>query len=144
MRSFLVALGVIFTLGFSPAEAVGRSQPMQFVFQSMGQPYQKWDCTYQKDANLPYDYTVACPVTRKTRNYRVHLAIAYYPKTRLGLSAYEILYWVTDFTDPSHPTSHSSTTWIHQDTQNVRPTVFQLSQGVDNDLAALQLTVDNR
>jgi hypothetical protein len=144
MKYALLALGVLLALHPTAAQAKGRERSMQFVYQSMSEPFEKGNCTHQKDASLPYDYTVSCPLRGRTTSYRVHLALSYYPKTNLGLSAYEILYWVTDITDPQHPKGDSSTFWIHQDTPNAKPTVFQLSQGIENDTAALQLVVDNR
>jgi hypothetical protein len=144
MRLILVALSLVFSFRPDLAEAKGRAPTLQFVYQRLGEPFEKWNCSHQKEPNLPYDYTVDCHLKRRITKYRVHLAVSYYPKTSLGLSAYEILYWVTDISDPARPISDSSTTWIHQDSPNVRPTVFQLSQGVENDAAALQLVIDNR
>lgn len=141
MRFVLVALTLMAAL---QPEAKARSQSMRFTYQSLQQPFPKWNCTYEKEAQLPYGYLVKCPLARRTTAYRVHLKVSYYPKTNLGLSAYEILYWVTDVTDPARPVSDSSTTWIHQDSPNAKPTVLQLSQGIENDAAYLQLVIDNR
>lgn len=110
---------------------------LQFTQQSLLEPFEAEACTYVKSAVGAHEFDVNCG----EKKYSVHLVLSHYPKTQHGTSAYELLYWVTDFTDPFKPVSDSTTLWIHNSLSENRMTVLEAAQGVQNDTAQLRMVL---
>ncbi|MEZ4750261.1 MAG: hypothetical protein R3B54_06445 [Bdellovibrionota bacterium] len=98
-------------------------------------------CDHKKADVGVYEWDVECNVDGKLHSYFVHLALHFYPKTIHGKNAYELLYWVTDMTEAAHPKHDSSTIWIHNGSEQNYMRVLEASQGIENDLAYLKLTI---
>ncbi len=144
MRSLLPVLLAVFVCLPTFSSAV-ELKPEQVRFQYLGlfEPYVTGTCTHMlndPDQN-PFDWDVLCNVEGKVHRYTVHLAVDFYPKTAQGVSAYEILYWVSDSTLAK--TNHSSsTTWVHNTEANNRMAFLELSQGIEDDAAYLKLELN--
>lgn len=113
---------------------------ISFRYQRLVEPWEEGSCEHAPAATFA-DWNVTCREGDRVLKYIVHLVLSFYPKTIHGVSAYELLYWVTDFTDPSSPKSTSTTLWIHNSETGNRLSVIEASQGVEGDLAALRLTL---
>lgn len=97
-------------------------------------------CSHQlKDADAQ-DWSVKCG---NEKNFIVHLWITAYPHDQAANStskmSYEILYWVTDFSQPGHPIGSSSTLWLNLKQKSELDTM-QFTQSVDQDAAGLRLS----
>lgn len=101
-----------------------------------------YPCTHKRIRDLP-DWEVVCKSTNGiVRTFAAHVVVVRgqrQPQSGPGIW-YEILYWVTDRQDKNKPVFHSSSM-----TFNLTPTshlqAFRIFQGVENDYAALVLTV---
>jgi hypothetical protein len=111
-----------------------------FTYQSNVEPWDSVTCKHEKATVGMFEWDVYCLVGRKVHRYSVHLVLSFYPLTRYGGSAYELLYWVTDWTTP-RPVSDSTTTWFHQKLPDSKAAVIEAAQGIENDLSSLRLTV---
>lgn len=87
-----------------------------------------------------FAWDVYCKVGSQVHRYGVHLALSYYPRTIHGGSAYELLYWVTDWS-AAQPASSSTTMWFHQKEPDSKAVVIEAAQGIENDLSSLRLTI---
>jgi len=115
-------------------------EQLTFVYQELNSPWPSFACKHESDG--PVDWKVYCKLdNNKVVEFGVHLLINRYTKTRHGLGAYEVLYWVTDRTLANVRTYDSSTIWIHNSTNDNFVNRFDLSQGIVNDMAALQLGI---
>ncbi|MCB0417993.1 MAG: hypothetical protein H6617_10870 [Bdellovibrionaceae bacterium] len=138
MKQVLAFVTVWFAIPIWASEL--RTADIQFQYISLTSERQ-FSCTHQKSEVGLYEWDVQCEVDGKAHNYFVHLALHFYPKTIHGTNAYELLYWVTDMTDPRNPKHDSSTIWIHNGSKENYMRVLEASQGIENDLAYLKLTV---
>ena len=114
---------------------------IEFTYQSNLEPFATGECQHQKSPVGLFEWDVRCVIEGQVRKYAVHLAVSYYQKTQHGLSAYEVLYWVTDWTSATKPISDSSTIWFHNSHKENRATVVEVSQGIENDIASLRLLI---
>jgi hypothetical protein len=121
-----------------------RPEQLAFHYQESVDPWRRFACKHEKADVGVYEWDAYCKIDGVVHRYGVHLVLSYYPRTVYGHGAYEILYWVTDRTVRDEWTGHSSTIWIHLDDEKSRARVIELAQGVENDLAALGLTIDLR
>lgn len=131
---------VLITPGVAKAEPI-TSAMLEFRYQELNEPWNSYKCDHYA-APAIFDWIVKCRVNDQVKGFVVHLVVSFYPRTRLGNSAYEVLYWLT-----SREANHkyqSSTVWIHNTKPEARASVFELSQGIENDFAALNLTIDLR
>ncbi|MCB0405606.1 MAG: hypothetical protein KDD51_12550 [Bdellovibrionales bacterium] len=125
----------------APLWGAGIAQPdIQFQYISLADARQ-FSCVHHKSEIGLYEWDVECGVDGKAHTYFVHLVLNFYPKTIHGENAYELLYWVTDMTDPHHPKNDSSTIWIHNGHEQNFMKVLEASQGIEDDLAYLKLTL---
>lgn len=111
-----------------------------FTYQKLTDPFPETRCSTQALPN-PYDRKVMCELDGIRHEFVVHLALGFYPKTIEGVSAYELLYWVTDFTDPKLPKNDSTTLWIHNSHEENRMKRIESSLGIENDEAYLRLKI---
>lgn len=114
---------------------------IEFIYQQLGEPWDSVNCEQEAIESNPYDRNVFCSLNGIKHWFLVHLVLNYYPKTNEGLGAYEMLYWVTDFTDPKQPRSDSHTLWIHNSSAENRVKLFESSVGIENDNAYLRLKI---
>jgi len=111
---------------------------MIFSIQENVEPFSRYSCNVDKSPVGLFEYDVQCATDRTVRKFAVHLVVQFHPKTQYGLSAYEVLYWVTDWNQPQWRNT-STTLWIHNDTENNRARMIEMAQGIENDLSSLQL-----
>jgi hypothetical protein len=113
---------------------------LSFLYQQNDDPWDSAPCTHVK-ANEFLDWDVTCQFQGTKHTYQVHLGVARYGKTRFGLSAYEILYWIVDATNARDLRWGSQTSWLHAKDAETTATVLELAQGVENDASSLRLTI---
>lgn len=116
--------------------------PLQlgFVYQSNLEPWERFTCKHEKASVGLHEWDVYCKVGERVHRYGVHLVLSYYSRTVYGGSAYEMLYWVTDWTG-TRPASDSTTIWFHQKELDSRAVVIEAAQGIENDLSSLRLLI---
>jgi hypothetical protein len=134
---------------FLPLSSLFADGPkLAFTYENSLEPYDTYPCTSEKADFGIYDWDVRCTVGRTVRRFTAHFALTFYAKghaldrVRHGRnvqSAHEVLYWVTDWQDSSHPVSHSSTIWFFHKTAEDALAEIDLNQGVDSDNASLRL-----
>ena len=121
-----------------------RITPAMLKFQ-----YQDFDgifsinCVHAVETAESQDWKVTCTNGPKTisKQFSVHLWVTQYPRPSDPRVSYEILYWVTDLSNPHKPTAASSTIWVHlKDPSELSG--LELAQGVDEDTAGLYLTIN--
>lgn len=134
MRSFFV-----FFILFGTQLYAESPEQLHFEYQELVEPYTKFECSHQKANVGIYDWDVLCEGKDFTRKYFAHVAVSFYPKTVFGVNSYEVLYWVTDATNAKKYLHSSSTIWMHNSSRENTLHVLEVSQGVENDLAALKL-----
>ena len=148
MRNLTLFLGILTLIFFSD---LGRSDSQKvakglqqkdfsFIYQSNVEPWGSVACKHEKASVGEYEWDVYCLVGRRVHRYGVHLVLSFYPRTRYGGSAYELLYWVTDWTTPT-AVSDSTTVWFHQSLPETKTSVIEAAQGIENDLSSLRLTI---
>lgn len=100
------------------------------------------DCKQTLQDAAAQDWLVECTnEAGGVKKFVVHLwATIYTPQDGPKL---ELLYWITDVTDPNKRVSHSQTTWLHFE-KEVNLKNVTLNEGVDNDSAYLRLTLKLR
>jgi hypothetical protein len=146
VRFLLVAIAVCLSLlgpsKLAQAEEIDlKPEQLSFTYRQLVAPYDEVECQHaKKDLGL-YEWDVVCKRDGSKQSYTVHLAVTFYPKTSDGVGAYEVLYWVTDWMAPPMQSSHSTSLWIHNSREDNRVTRFDISQGVENDLAGLKMTI---
>ena len=113
---------------------------LHFEYQSLLEPFSAHSCSHQQASASVYDWDVRCVVDGKAKKFFAHVAVSFYPKTNFGVNAYEVLYWVTDTTNPSEFKHSSSTFWIHNSSPDNKMQVLEASQGIENDRAYLKLS----
>lgn len=137
---FLLA-GPVFAAGDTEKQtAVLDPLQISFAYQSNVEPWERFDCKHEKASVGLHEWDVYCKVGTKVHRYGVHLVLSYYARTIYGGSAYELLYWVTDWT-AARPASDSTTIWFHQRELDSRAAVIEAAQGVENDLSSLRLVI---
>lgn len=125
----------------APTSVALENVKMNFHYQELGGDYQRYACEHKPDT--PFDWIVSCDLNGKMHTYSVHFSIRFYAGSQYGAGAYEVLYWITDRTHPQRKFD-SSTIWIHNDSAKTRMNVMTLNQGIEEDLAYLQLFLDLR
>ncbi len=118
-----------------------RDAEIRFQYQDLLDPYTTHACEWKKSTVGLYEYDVTCEVDLVKRVFFVHLVLQWYPKTIHGVSAYELLYWVTDFTSMSKPKNYSMTVWSHNSVTENRLQFLDAALGIDSDLAYLKLQI---
>jgi hypothetical protein len=122
---------VSFAMNIEPAKMV-------FSIQENLEPFSRYSCNVDKSSVGLFEYDVRCPTENTVRKFAVHLVVQFHPKTQYGESAYEVMYWVTDWDRPQWRNT-STTVWIHNDTTANRARVIEMFQGIENDMSSLQL-----
>jgi hypothetical protein len=113
---------------------------LKFNYQELNSPWASYSCKHEEDG--PVDWKVYCLIDQgKVVKFAVHLIVNFYQKSTYGNSAYEVLYWVTDRTEPNRRTYDSTTMWIHNTEAKNRATRFEIGQGVLNDMVSLRLEI---
>lgn len=140
VRLFAAAAALASFWSSAPARAQA-AETMEFTYQDNLEPWPTYACRHEKASVGVYEWDVTCDVGGAKHTYSVHLALTFYPKTRFGGGAYELLYWVTDWTDKLNPKDTSVTTWTHLASTDARAAVMEASLGVENDRASLKLVL---
>jgi hypothetical protein len=144
--AFTACIAVTSWSPYASAAAGGKAieldpKSIEFTYQKNLEPFESGECEHQKSPVGLFEWDIRCKIGGEIRKYAVHLVISHYQKTQHGLSAYEVLYWVTDWTSATTPVSDSSTIWFHNDHKENRATVVEVAQGIENDLASLRLLI---
>jgi hypothetical protein len=141
MQTFLRLL-IVLTAGVYAGQARAQLLPedIRFSYQQNVEPWDQYSCKHERANVGVHEWDVYCKVGNKVHRYGVHLVLSWYPRTIHGGSAYELLYWVTDWTG-SRPASDSTAIWFHQREEGAKAAVIEAAQGVENDLSSLRLTI---
>ena len=155
--SALIATAVLIAMTLLPRDILAKDQrvfeksalalqstQISFIHQENVEPWDSSQCFHKLSVVGLFEWDVVCFKNGKYLKYSVHLVVNRYPKTRLGGAGYEILYWVTDWTDPSQPGSTSNSLFMHMATPDERALVVESATGIDNDMSSLRLTIDLR
>ena len=104
-----------------------------------------YPCTHAPGPTVR-DWRVDCEAEGTVHRFLVHLLLNFYvhPKAVEGGSSYELLYWVGDATDPYKTEFGSTSMWIHNRSKAPEMTSFDISQGVERDLASLRMKVSSK
>ena len=107
-----------FLVAASPALAAERAvavdpDQLTFVYQELLEPFDRTDCKHEKSDVGLFEWDVYCKLGTRVHEFAVHLVLSRYGRTRYGLSAYEMLYWVTDRSQPRVREFDSTTVWFH-------------------------------
>ncbi len=101
------------------------------------------NCTHELIDPFAQDWDVICVADSSayTRSYRVHLWVTQYGHDSGPIKlSLEILYWITDNTNPTKPIDGGGTSWIHlADVSQIR--ALELTQYVEN-AGGLNLVID--
>jgi hypothetical protein len=109
---------------------------LQFTYQTSDGSVTQ-DCTETLANADSQDWNVVCGA----KNYKVHLWVTVYDRPVLPKQSYEILYWVTDLNASSTQQGVSTTVWFNfREPSDLY--LLQLSLGLENDSAELQLVID--
>lgn len=157
---FLFAVLVFYSAGWSSTKSTASSPPktLMWIDAKMLQfSYQSLDggviirCTHALANRDNQDWEVKCPdpMQRADRKYIVHLWITGYthpvpqPKDpEMGPElTYEILYWVTDWSDPAKPVNSGTTLWFHLKKFS-EMMALQMNLSVEDDRARLRMELD--
>jgi hypothetical protein len=114
---------------------------MTFRYQRLVGGFENFPCRHEKASVGLYEWDVFCDLNGETHKYFVHLVLQFYPQTSHGTNAYELLYWVTDVTDPMAARHDSSSLWFHNSSPDNFLKVLEASQGIEDDHAYLKLTL---
>lgn len=133
----------VFTIWAGEALALEAGQ-ISFLHQENVEPWESAACQHKLSPIGLFEWDVVCVKNGRYLKYGVHLVLNRYPRTRPGGAGYELLYWVTDWTDPAHPKSTSTTLFMHLATEEDHALLMEGATGIDNDLASLRLTIDLR
>lgn len=115
---------------------------IHFSLQSNLEPFDKYNCIGKKSEIGIAEWDVECQMGRKIRQFAVHLVVNFYGKTGIGVSAYEFLYWVTDWSGLTGAKDTSTTMWLYNSAPEEMPIrIFDVSQGVANDTASLRIVL---
>ena len=136
----LLGTGDIYANQLGHKAFVVEPDQINFSYQSNVEPWELFSCKHEKSTVGLHEWDVYCKVEAKVHRYSVHLVLSYYTKTIYGGSAYELLYWVTDWSF-GRPASNSTTMWFHQKELDSKATVIEAAQGVENDLSSLRLVI---
>ena len=142
LLSFLLA-GLL-----SASSALAADQPgnlkitpdMLFFHYSTFDAGETMDCKPTVENADSQDWRVVCSNSKSRREYTVHLWVSIYTHSAAPLLSYEILYWVTDLTDPAHSIQTGSTVWFHVNDPTSLASL-EISDTVDDGTAGLYLTV---
>lgn len=116
-----------------------KSNEITFIHIQNESPWESAKCTHFS-AEQSYDWNVTCDLNGTIKTYLVHLALDFYPFSQFVKSAYELLYWITDRSNPSSPKFSSTSMWIHSSLEDPRANLFEVGLGVDEDHATLKLS----
>ena len=136
----LISIFWILIVTCSAADLSPPISHVSFEYLQLYEPWQTAPCLHSK--SNPYDWEVQCNDVIRTRKFSVHLALSFYPHSSSNNSSYELLYWVTDLTDPANPNHNSTTIWVHNDGTENKARLIEVSLGIENDLAALKLSLN--
>ena len=127
-----------FPASIAHAVSIPSPETMNFIYETVDGS-ERWNCSHEVANADSQDWDVKCQDgSGHYRKYSVHLWLSRYNRVRENLTSYELLYWVTDWSDAQNPKSQSVTIWHH--IKNVADLAgIDASIGVDGDLAALQL-----
>ena len=131
----------------SPAITAGN--PLRISANALAFRYLSYDgerithCTHSVESAEGGDWNVSCEdsARRFKRNYRVHFWVSAYTHSTEPRISYETLYWIVDDSNPKSPKGHSSTVWFHLKDPSAL-SLLEFRQGVDEDTAYLELTLD--
>lgn len=117
-----------------------RSPEVTFLYQKLTEPFDSAPCQFEMSPTNPFDRTVRCELNGVRHEFDVHLMLSFYPKSNEGGSAYELLYWVTDLSEPK-PKHDSHTLWFHNENSDDRARVIESSVGIEDDNAYLRMKI---
>jgi hypothetical protein len=128
------------TLCFADGDLKITPSMLQFTYQTSDGSVSQ-DCTEILADAASQDWNVTCGA----KKYIVHLWVTVYDRPVLPKQSYEILYWVTDLSaSPSQQgaqQAESTTVWFHfREPSDLYQ--LQVSLGLENDSAELQLVID--
>ncbi len=99
---------------------------------------ESFSCTHVVENEAAQDWRVVCGAKR----YTVHLWVTAYPHASGAAKvSYEVLYWLTDWTDTSHPIGNGTTFWFHLKEKSALAGL-DVRLSVDNDNAGLYLNLN--
>jgi hypothetical protein len=131
----------IFILLFASIAFADEPSQLHFEYKELLEPFDTYSCNHLKANVGIFDWDVSCAIRGgETRKFFAHVVVSQYPKTNFGVNSYEILYWVTDMSDPMKFHNSSSTFWIHNSSTENKMNVLEASQGIENDNAYLKLS----
>jgi hypothetical protein len=122
---------LLLQLAFYPlSSAANKDTNMRFRYQPA--EAEAVSCTHKRIRDLP-DWEIRCG----EKQFVAHVVIREYQRQEEPRTSVEILYWVTDRNSPQ-PKFHSGSNWIRLKKASSLDSL-QLSQGVENDYASLEL-----
>jgi len=136
--AFTLFLSTILLANSLPQSLSLESRGIAFEYTTMEGSTGLIPCKHSKTSS-PYDLDVECMVGKEVHRYSVHLLLNFYTHQSEQKSSYELLYWVTDYTQ-SKPVYSSSSTWIHNKTLVPQLDKLEVSQGIEQDQAYLKFT----
>jgi hypothetical protein len=98
-------------------------------------------CAHRLEDAAAQDWRVSCEGEGIRREYRVHLWVTHYTRNVEPRSSYEVLYWVTDLSEPGETHGVGTTIWFHLKDESALHSI-SVSQSVENDTAGLYLDLD--
>jgi hypothetical protein len=140
---WVLVIGLV-TLGAGRADALEiRPEMLHFTYQTFNGGI-SLACKHVLVSAASQDWSVKCsdPALKLLKSYQVHLWVTRYDHAQGPRRvSFEVLYWVTDLSDPSAPKAGGDTIWFHlrnpADLDGI-----EVSQSLEGDTAGLYLELD--
>ena len=139
----LLALSLIAPSASAQQHLIMNAGDLKFTYQTEDQtsPQAEVPCTHAVLNADAQDWTVKCGDGANQRSYTVHLWLTpYQHATGPNKISYELLYWITDNTDPRVAHSSGTTIWFHLRELSSLASV-QANESVEDDTARLAVEI---
>ncbi len=147
-RSILIGILFVGLLSFTQSSRAATLVPIEhsilaFQYVPFGMTADQLQCKHYLENELSQDWKVDCydSAGRLRKRYRVHLWLSQIVRDRSPRMSLELLYWVTDLSPGTRPSSMGTTLWFHF-VEKAPMHSLSASQSVENETAALVLEMD--